>query len=191
MKPLSGLADIENRARADLSDLERAKNYRWALQAHYGGVQARMAERLNLSKGWLSKLLTMSALPDAIIAAFVDPTALTVRGGYELAVKATGAEAGALLAEARVITDEQRQRRVDGLNPIDTPTVLRRLLASGIARVGNKGEAILVGAADGRAALTLQSRRGRILTLRLDLDAKVDRTALLEGFCSALDTSAP
>ena len=30
------LADLENRARADLSDLERARNYRWALDTHYG-----------------------------------------------------------------------------------------------------------------------------------------------------------
>jgi ParB family chromosome partitioning protein len=100
------LADIENRARADLSDLERARNYRWALGAHYGGVQSRMAERLKLSKGWLSKLLTMATLPDEVVAAFGDPATIPVRGGYELAVKATGPEAIALLAEAKALADE-------------------------------------------------------------------------------------
>jgi ParB family chromosome partitioning protein len=52
------LADLENRARRDVSDFERARNYREALRSYYGDRQNRMAERLNLSKGWLSKMLT-------------------------------------------------------------------------------------------------------------------------------------
>ena len=185
------LADVENRARADLSDLERARNYRWALGAHYGGVQSRMAERLKLSKGWLSKLLTMATLPDEVVAAFADPATIPVRGGYELAVKAGGPEAAALLAEAKAIAGEQRKARKAELPPIDAPSVLRRLLAAGLTRVGNKGEAVLVSAADGRAALTLQGRRGRVLTLRVDLDAKVDRAALVEGLIAAMNAARP
>ena len=50
------LADLENRARADVSDLERARNYAVALKTHYGDHQTRMAERLKLSKGWLSNM---------------------------------------------------------------------------------------------------------------------------------------
>ncbi len=185
------LADIENRARADLSDLERARNYRWALGAHYGGIQSRMAERLKLSKGWLSKLLTMATLPDEIVAAFPDPAAIPVRGGYELAVKATGPEAAALVAEAKTIASEQQKASKAELPPIDGPTVLRRLLAAGLTRVGSKGEAVLVSAADGRAALTLQGRRGRVLTLRIDLGAGVDRAALVEGLIAAMDETRP
>jgi ParB family chromosome partitioning protein len=185
------LADIENRARADLSDLERARNYRWALGAHYGGVQSRMAERLKLSKGWLSKLLTMATLPDEVVAAFGDPATIPVRGGYELAVKATGPEAIALLAEAKALADEQANARKAGVPLIDGPTVLRRLLAAGLTRVGSKGEAVLVSAADGRAALTLQGRRGRVLTLRVDLDAAVDRAAVVEGLIAAMNDANP
>jgi ParB family chromosome partitioning protein len=185
------LADIENRARADLSDLERARNYRWALDAHYGGVQSRMAERLKLSKGWLSKLLTMATLPNEVVAAFPDPSAIPVRGGYELAVKATSPEAAALLAEARSVAEEQQKARTADLPLIDGPTVLRRLLTAGLTRVGQKGEAVLVTAADGRAALTLQGKRGRVLTLRVDLDAKVDRAALIEGLLAAMSDGQP
>jgi ParB family chromosome partitioning protein len=181
------LADIENRARADLSDLERARNYRWALGAHYGGVQSRMAERLKLSKGWLSKLLTMATLPDEVVAAFGDPATIPVRGGYELAVKATGPEAIALLAEAKALAGEQAKARQAGVPLVDGPTVLRRLLAAGLTRVGSKGESVLVSAADGRAALTLQGRRGRVLTLRVDLDAAVDQAAVIEGLVAAMN----
>ena len=37
------LADIENRARKDVSDLERARNYAAALKTHYGNHMTRMA----------------------------------------------------------------------------------------------------------------------------------------------------
>ena len=67
------LADIENRARKDVSDLERARNYAAALKTHYGNHMTRMAERLKLSKGWLSKMLKVASLPDDIIEAFASP----------------------------------------------------------------------------------------------------------------------
>ena len=57
------LADIENRARKDVSDIERARNYAAALESHYGGKAVRMAERLKLSKGWLSKMLKAASDP--------------------------------------------------------------------------------------------------------------------------------
>ena len=71
------LADLENRTRKDVSEIERARNYAWALDAHYGGTQARMAERLKLSKGWLSKMLTVAQIPDGIIAAFASHITLS------------------------------------------------------------------------------------------------------------------
>src|SRR3546814_5139281 len=40
------LADLENREREDVTDLERARNYRHAVEAYYKGVRAQMAERL-------------------------------------------------------------------------------------------------------------------------------------------------
>ena len=61
------LADLENRARKDVSDLERARNYAAALKAHYGNNLTRMAERLKLSKGWLSKMLKVARIPDTVI----------------------------------------------------------------------------------------------------------------------------
>lgn len=180
-------ADIENRARADLSDLERARNYRWALETHYGGVQARMAERLMLSKGWLSKLLTMATLPEEIIGAFADPRSIPVRGGYELAVKAAGSDADALFSTASSLRREQEDARRSGLPPIDHQTIIRRLLSTSVTRVGSRGEAVLVSAPDGRAALTLKARRGQVLTLQIDLGTGVDRAALVEGLVTAMD----
>ena len=64
------LADIENREREDLSDYERARDYLGALDRFYGGKQKAMAERLEISQTYLSRLLDLARLPDEIVAAF-------------------------------------------------------------------------------------------------------------------------
>ncbi|HEX7874027.1 MAG TPA: ParB/RepB/Spo0J family partition protein [Sphingobium sp.] len=100
------LADIENRARDDLTDLERARDYLRALGAYYGGRQRTMAERLNVSESWLTRYLDLARLPAELMAAFTRPQDLGVRNA--MALKAllkpddrrarTYAEAGKLAA---------------------------------------------------------------------------------------------
>jgi ParB family chromosome partitioning protein len=63
------LADVENRARQDLTDLERARDYLKAIDLFYGGKQNEMAERLNVQASWLSRLLDLARLPDVVLAA--------------------------------------------------------------------------------------------------------------------------
>ena len=64
------LADIENRDREDISDFERARDYAGALERYYGGRQKDMAERLEVSEGWLSRYLQLARLPEEIVAAY-------------------------------------------------------------------------------------------------------------------------
>ena len=64
------LADIENRDREDISDYERARDYAQAVEHYYDGKQKRMAERLEISEGWLSRYLQLAKLPDEVVAAF-------------------------------------------------------------------------------------------------------------------------
>ncbi|SEJ80215.1 chromosome partitioning protein, ParB family [Sphingobium sp. AP50] len=73
------LADIENRARDDLTDLERARDYLRALDAYYGGRQRTMAERINVTESWLTRYLDLARLPDALMKAFPEPQGLTIR----------------------------------------------------------------------------------------------------------------
>jgi ParB family chromosome partitioning protein len=49
--------------RARTCPTSSARNYAQALKDHYGNHQTRMAERLKLSKGWLSKMLKVAACP--------------------------------------------------------------------------------------------------------------------------------
>jgi len=73
------ISDLENRAREDLSDVERARDYLRALQRHYGGEQKAMAQRLNVSEAWLSRYLDLARLPETLVAAFPDPHALRIK----------------------------------------------------------------------------------------------------------------
>lgn len=73
------VSDIENRSRKDISDWERAKEYSQALVEFYNSSQSEMAEHLNISKSWLSRLLDVARLPDAVLPAFADKHEITVR----------------------------------------------------------------------------------------------------------------
>jgi ParB family chromosome partitioning protein len=73
------LADLENRARDDLTDLERARDYLRALEAYYDGRQKVMAERINVTESWLSRYLDLARLPQELMAAFA--------GGQDLRIK--------------------------------------------------------------------------------------------------------
>lgn len=64
------LADLENRAREDISDFERARDYLRALGSYYEGRQNLMADRINVTTSWLSRYLDLARLPSEVAAAF-------------------------------------------------------------------------------------------------------------------------
>ncbi len=78
------LADIENRARDDLTDFERARDYLRALTAYYEGRQKTMAERLNVSESWLTRYLDLARLPEQLTQAFANPQDLGIRNAIAL-----------------------------------------------------------------------------------------------------------
>lgn len=126
------LADIENRARQDVSEIERARNYAAALKDHYGSKQRRMAERLKLSEGWLSKMLKTAALPDQILAAFPDLHEITLNPAYKLAqAVAEPKRAPAILGSADIIAKENEARQSAGQQPLAASAILARLIKAG------------------------------------------------------------
>jgi ParB family transcriptional regulator, chromosome partitioning protein len=71
------LSDIENRAREDISDYERALDYKKAL-GHYYQNQVQMANRLEVTTSWLSRYLDIADLPEEIVKAYRDITDIKV-----------------------------------------------------------------------------------------------------------------
>ena len=117
------LADLENRARKDISDLERARDYLRALDLFYDGSQAAMASRLTVSPGWMSRMLEVGRLPAEIVDAFPHPHEITARHAGQLGPHlkkgpprdrmlaraselGTGKEAGAEPLAAHVVVSE-------------------------------------------------------------------------------------
>ena len=183
------LADLENRARADVSDLERARNYLAALETHYGNHQTRMAERLKLSKGWLSKMLKVAAIPDRVIAAFASPHEVQLKPGYALAqAMQDDGDARAISRMAERIADEQAERRAGGQPPIPAPDVLRRLLDAPKAMAGVDEGALpyRYTNAYGRHILTIQSANRQGVTVRLHAGSGADTDEIVNALRNAL-----
>lgn len=124
------LADIENRARRGVSDIESARNYAAALNLHYDGHLARMAERLSLTKPWLTKMIRIADIPDPVVAAFPSPADLDLETAHALAQALDAEDGPAILATATQIARAQAGRRADGLSPYSTAEVLQQLLGA-------------------------------------------------------------
>ncbi|MTW22308.1 ParB/RepB/Spo0J family partition protein [Allochromatium palmeri] len=71
------LSDAENRGQQDISDYERAREYRWALDQLYAGNISRMAHAIQMDRSHLSRLLDLTEMPPDIVAAY--PSILDIR----------------------------------------------------------------------------------------------------------------
>lgn len=182
------LADLENRARKDVSDLERARNYAQALQDHYGSHLTRMAERLKLSKGWLSKMVKVAGIPDKIIEAFASPSDVQLKPAYGLAQALDDPKAAtAIKAAAARLASEQSALRRAGATPLPAPDVLKRLLdAPRTASGAPKTEAYVWTGMMGRPVLSVQSVNRQGITLRLHAGSGADPDALVQALRDTL-----
>ncbi len=183
------LADVENRARKDVSDIERARNYAAALDAHYGGKAVRMAERLKVSKGWLSKMLKAAAIPDEVLLAFADLSELTLNPAYALATALDdAARAEAIRKEASAIANENAAAQSGDSPPLHGGAVLTRLMAATAVRPSAaKTLDMQVPGRFGRPIMTLKSVTRQGVTLHLPTGAGADDKQLQEALQAVLD----
>jgi ParB family chromosome partitioning protein len=122
------IADLENRSRKDLSDVERARDYAGALTRYYGGNQARMAERLAVSQSWLSRYLDLAGFPPTLTEAFGTLHAIKISHAATLApLMRHPLSAQAVTGEAAVMAEEQRERQQAGQPVIPAAEVVKRL----------------------------------------------------------------
>ena len=174
------VSDLENRARKDITDWERAQEYTAALVEFYGGSQSQMAEHLNVSKSWLSRMLDVARLPAPAVAAFQDRHDITVRiargikplGGEPKALKAMATEAEVIAAERAAGTD------------IGAAEVARRLIRATQAPRKTKSAAARpteYRSAAGRPMLSVTTDQGRGggLTIKVHSRSGADKAELL------------
>lgn len=160
------LADIENREREDISDLERGANYKAAVDRFYGGVQLRMAERLKISKSQLSRYIALTEIPPLLVSAFHSPMDLQAKYAEKLLPLLRDPTArGKLEAAADQIASEQSFRRSGDEQPIAGSEVLARLLKA-VTVKGRVQKATIAGAS-GAAIGQVDKDQQKLLTLTL------------------------
>ena len=163
------VSDVENRARQDLTDLERARDYLKALDLFYAGQQSDMAARLNIDPGWLSRLLALARLPGPVLDCFVDRRDLKVEHAKQLAPLLRGGTVEQrLLAAAGDLALAQQASQAAGEQPARAADVVRQLCAAAIPTPARarSAKAETAHSAAGRPMLR-HERRGK--GLRIDL----------------------
>ncbi len=180
------LADLENRARKDVSDLERARNYAEALKAHYGNHLTRMAERLKVSKGWLSKMVKVAQIPDVVITAFASPADVQLKPAYALAQALDDKVAAkAIQSAARDLAREQAAQRDRGALPYPPADVLRRLLEAS-NDLADAAPPFTWTTPHGRPGLSIQSSNRQGVTIRLHAGSGAGNDELVDALRQAL-----
>jgi ParB family chromosome partitioning protein len=129
------LADVENRARRDISDIERARDYLRALDLFYGGSQTAMAARLNVSNSWMSRTLEVGRLPPEIIGAFADSRTVTARHAGQLAPSLRQSRSAAPMLEAAARIAAERTETGKVMEPHQVVSALLAAIAKPPRRV--------------------------------------------------------
>lgn len=178
------LSDAENRAREDVSDLERARNYAWALKTIYKGSLGAMADKMKISKSWLSKMISVSRIPDEVIAAFSSPFDIKVKPAYALAQELADEErASEIRRTAKRLARRQTEMRARGEQPFSAKETYELLLAH-----EPKPKPVLASwrCASGQVALTLKERTFAGLLIRVHADTGADPEELVAAFRESL-----
>ncbi|MDB5700380.1 MAG: ParB/RepB/Spo0J family partition protein [Sphingomonadales bacterium] len=183
------VADIENREREDISELDRARSYEAAVGRFYAGVQSRMAEALSLSNSQLSRLLSLAQMPVEVVDSFATRDELRVRHSEVLTpLLRRDPERSRIIKAAIAIGAEQQQLAARDERMIPAATVLARLrLAASpdIAGQEQAGSIVVEGTRVGR--LKHLKSGGHTVELAIAPDANIDD--LLAELRHALETA--
>lgn len=125
------LSDIENRDREDISDYERAVKYVKALNKYYI-KQKVMAERLEVTEGWLSRYLDLATMPKEVIQCYPDITQIKTRHARELKpLMKIAKRRQAIMDAALKLIEQQNGRRIAGKPLMEGQDVIKVLKAAG------------------------------------------------------------
>ena len=158
------VSDVENRSRKDISDWERAKEYTLALAEFYDGSQSQMAEHLNLSRSWLSRMLDVARLPEELVVAFSDTHDITVRVARDIKPLA-----GDLNAFAKMRVEAERieqQRMIEGVR-LSGPEVAKRLVKATVQLAPKVGAERELTGKSGKVIVRYSTARGGGLTIKV------------------------
>lgn len=189
------LADVENRARQDICDYERAIDYRNAVEEYYGGVAARMARRMEVGEVWLSRFLELAKLPTAIVDAFGDIRQL--RENHARLIKPLLNDAAVrprVMAEVKTIAAEQARRLEAGEAALDAGKVLEAIKAAAAGKGASspRRQAVrTISSSAGTPLFRVMSNGPKRAVIELSLDADASNADFQKAFDAALEGLRP
>jgi ParB family chromosome partitioning protein len=174
------LSDIENRAREDISDYERALDYKNAL-THYYQNQIQMASRLEVSPSWLSRYLDIADLPVEIVKAYRDITEIKVMHARKLKPFLTGSSEKLnrenILNKAKELTD----------SGYEGSKIISELLSVVKTKVKRNRAKTIHTSKNGLVKMQIQKRKDKKIELLIDKDDKCKKEDILALFNTLLD----
>lgn len=188
------LADLENREREDVTDLERARNYLHAVETYYGGVRTKMAERLAIPKQNLHNLLQLAELPDEIVSAFSEAGDIKIRHGMRLSPLLKDPHLRErIIAAASDLAGEQQSLKAAGLERIEGSKVCERLanavLTAPKAKRAPGARTLLTIASGQEVGTVISNTRAKGFTININPQGKASVDEILEALRPALEAA--
>ena len=186
------VADLENRSRRDLSDFERATDYARAVEIYYDGNQQRMADRLQVTKSWLSRYLELARLPAEILACFASPHVIGISHAAAIAPLLSHPHTRfRTMTEAALLANEQQAKRESSTALLPPPAVVARLTQSAKPKAKQTVREELFRDGDGKVFLKAR-REGRAgVVFTLPSAASADPAAVTSAIARYLASAVP
>ena len=182
------LSDLENRNRKDISDYERALDYRGALERYYN-TQQEMARRLNVPENWLSRFLLLANLPKEIVGAYADIHDLKLRHARDLSpLLKTAAGRKKIIAAASELASQHEADKAAGAKPMLGPQVFQQLVKAGRPKTkgANRAPIAEYRTKAGKPMLAINANTKNTMTIVIDRRGDADIGDLQQAFEKAL-----
>lgn len=181
------LNDMENRDREDVSDYERAVNYKRAIALYYNGSDSQLAERIGYTRANLSYLLALTDLPKDVISAFGDPRNILINYGRKIkkAIKSATAKKN-VIEKAKELSIKQKELVKNKESILTGKMVLDSLLASAKNKVV-KAELIEYKNKNGESVFKILSQNKKQIKLNVSLTQDMDKKEMLNLFSQLID----
>lgn len=176
------LADIENRAREDISDYERALDYKKAL-GHYYQNQVQMANRLEVTTSWLSRYLDMADLPEEIVGAYRDITDIKTIHARKLKPYLNNSVKNKATKESIV----QKAIELKGKD-YDGTKVISELLKVATPNTKTSFSKNQYTSKNGLITMRLEKRKDKKLSLTIDKKDKATKQDVIDLFKTAIES---
>jgi ParB family chromosome partitioning protein len=184
-------SNSENLDRQDISDYERAMEYKGALAWYYDNNQSAMAKRLEKTESWLSRYLSLAEVPIQLVNAYANLHDLKKRHAIDLLKLYNSNDKAAvnrLLKRATELHEQHKRDAIEGKRPMNGAKVLQELKATANTKKGRGGDRgpLMQFEDSGTVHLSVTSKNPKGMTIHIPSGTGVTNEQLVSSFRAAL-----